>query len=192
MLQDPHMAALTACAAVLRHAGAVPDFDPMDGGVDAEALFLLEKPGPTTLGGSGLVSRDNDNATAEAIARFAAEAGFDRKRTVLWNAIPWWNGTTTVTSWEIAAGLAALPSVLACLTRLRAAILVGRTAGRAGPLLASGGLELFSSAHPSPNVRAGYPALWRAIPDRWRAAREHLDSLPEANTPVCPLAGRRP
>ena len=39
----------------------VPDFDPLDGGVEARALFLFEKPGRMTAGqsGSGFISRDN-------------------------------------------------------------------------------------------------------------------------------------
>ena len=189
MLRAPHMAPLTDAVTGLRQHGDAPDFDPMDGGANAQALFLLEKPGPTTLGSSGLVSRDNDNATAEAIALFSVEAGFDRRRTVLWNTVPWWNGTVKVTGREIASGLAALPAVLACLPHLRVAVLVGRTAGRAAPLLAAHDLSLFSSAHPSPNVRAGYPALWRAIPERWREARACLDGLPPAEqetiTPPC-------
>lgn len=185
------MACLTQAAATLRAPGnpphlGVPDFDPLDGGADAEALLLLEKPGPTTLAGSGLVSRDNDTGTAEAIARFAAAAGLDRRRTVLWNAVPWWNGTTRIAAPELAAGLRTLPSVLACLPRLRAAVLVGRTAARARGILEARGLAVFASAHPSPNVRAAFPHLWRAIPDRWREARLHLDQPPEVRPPVCP------
>ena len=44
MLHLPHMTPLTAYAAELRRhcAVEVPDFDPMDGGVDARALFLFE------------------------------------------------------------------------------------------------------------------------------------------------------
>jgi hypothetical protein len=50
----------------------VPDFDPLDGGVNAQVLFLLEKPGPMAAedgkrAGSGFISRDNDDGTAEAI-----------------------------------------------------------------------------------------------------------------------------
>jgi hypothetical protein len=51
----------------------VPEFDPLDGGVEAQVLFLFEKPGPMTaeLGGSkrsgsGFISRNNDDPTAEA------------------------------------------------------------------------------------------------------------------------------
>ena len=68
LLNDPHIAPLTAYAVGLWHPGVeVPDFDPFDGGVDARALFLLEKPGPLTAAsrpdvrrtGSGFISRDN-------------------------------------------------------------------------------------------------------------------------------------
>ena len=183
MLHHAHMACLSRAAAALRAAGDVPDFDPLDGGAAADLLLLLEKPGPTTLAGSALVSRDNDTATAEAIARFAAVAGLDRTRTVLWNAVPWWNGTIRVTGREVTAGQGALPGVLACLPRVRAAITAGRTAARARVLLESHGLAVFASAHPSPNVRAGHPALWRAIPDRWAEARAFLNALPGQ---VCP------
>lgn len=77
----------------------VPDFDPLDGGIAAEVLFLMEKPGPRTdntgakgHAGSGFISRDNDDPTAEAILRFMEEAGIARKRSILWNTVPWWNG----------------------------------------------------------------------------------------------------
>src|SRR5687768_13788587 len=73
MLDLPHMAPLKAYAARLRRPGIeVPDFDPLDAGVRARVLFLLEKPGPMTAEhgkrtGSGFVSRNNDDSTAEAI-----------------------------------------------------------------------------------------------------------------------------
>ena len=46
MLGEPHTAGLTAYAAQLREhgMGEVPEFDPLDGGIDAHALFLFEKP----------------------------------------------------------------------------------------------------------------------------------------------------
>src|SRR5216684_534625 len=81
MLDLPHIARLTAYAAKLRERGSVevPEFDPLDGGVDARVLFLFEKPGPMTaeLGrrtGSGFISRNNDDATAEATFYFMQQA----------------------------------------------------------------------------------------------------------------------
>src|SRR5947207_12163253 len=94
MLHLPHVAPLTAYAAKLRQCGAVevPDFDPLDGGIDARALFLFEKPGPMTAGasdacgrsGSGFISRNNDDPTAEASFAFMQEAGIPRLLTVSW------------------------------------------------------------------------------------------------------------
>src|SRR5580700_5316391 len=77
MLDLPHIAPLTAFAAKLRERGLmeVPDFDPLDGGIHARVLFLFEKPGPMTAAGgnrtgSGFISRNNDDATADAAFRF--------------------------------------------------------------------------------------------------------------------------
>jgi hypothetical protein len=70
MLHEPHIAPLTDFAARLRERGSieVPDFDPFDGGIHAQVLFLFEKPGPMTASnnGSGFISRNNDDRSAEA------------------------------------------------------------------------------------------------------------------------------
>jgi hypothetical protein len=44
MLTQPHIAPLTAYAAKLRqrYSVEVPEFDPLDGGVNAQLLFLFE------------------------------------------------------------------------------------------------------------------------------------------------------
>jgi hypothetical protein len=89
------MEPLTSYAARLRERGEVPEFDPCDGGTEAQLLFLFEKPGPMTSSqaGSGFIGRNNDDPTAEATFRFMQSAGIPRKLTVTWNVIPWWNGT---------------------------------------------------------------------------------------------------
>ncbi|WP_052650398.1 ADP-ribosylglycohydrolase family protein [Paracoccus sp. PAMC 22219] len=106
MLDLPHMAPLTAYAAKLRarNIGTAPDFDPVDGGTDARLLFLMEKPGPMTDDraptgkiGAGSISRDNDDPTAEAVFNFMRQVRIPREDTVLWNVIPWWNGTRNIT-----------------------------------------------------------------------------------------------
>ncbi len=180
MLTLPHVAPLAAYAARLRVAGLglpvpgrqvpdsqVPDFDPLDGGMAARVLFVLEKPGPGIVPG-GFVSRDNDTPTAQAIHAFMRQAGLPRAETVLWNLVPWWNGTTAITAAERLAGAQALRDLLPLLPRLDTAVLVGRTAGAARPML--DGLRVLSSAHPSPQVRAGFRDRWDAIPEVWRQA----------------------
>ncbi len=83
MLDCSHLASLARYAAALRAMGRgeVPDFDPQDGGIAARALFLFEKPGPMTIPalvgkrtGSGFISRNNDDPTAEATFRFMQDA----------------------------------------------------------------------------------------------------------------------
>ena len=90
LLLESHMKPLVRYTEALRATdrGRVPDFDPLDGGVRAQALFLLEKPGPMTdsirvgRSGSGFISRDNDDPTAEAIHRFMNKAGIPRDLTL--------------------------------------------------------------------------------------------------------------
>ncbi len=175
------MAPLAAYVARLRRPNVdVPDFDPLDGGTEAQVLFLLEKPGPQAAASleagkdTGFISRDNGGETPKALHRFMLEAGLPRRDTTIWNVIPWWNGSIAVTAAERAAGLQELPHALALLPRLHTAVLVGRTAARARPVLHSvlGGLRVLESAHPSPQVRAGNRALWDAIPEIWRQAAQ--------------------
>ena len=169
-----HMRPLAAHVRDLRRSGGfVPDLDPSDGGTGARLLLLLEKPGPGTdpaRGGSGFVSVDNPDPTAEASFRFLREAGIDRSGIAVWNTCPWWNGTIRFTAAERRAGLEVLPAFLDRMPSLRAAVCVGRQAERAAPLLEGRGLRVFASAHPSGQVRAAARARWDAIPAVWREA----------------------
>lgn len=146
----------------------VPDFDPLDGGINAELLFLFEKPGPMTTS-SGFISRDNDDPTAEATYRFMIEAGIPREATVIWNAVPWWDGTRRIASQQLREGLECIDAMLALLPKVRAVVLVGRKAQRANSHFR---LPVFASSHPSPLVRARHPERWANIPDEWRRAAE--------------------
>ncbi|RTZ48050.1 uracil-DNA glycosylase [Candidimonas sp. SYP-B2681] len=176
MVQDPHIAPLTAFVENLRAKRPTwefPDFDPLDGGVDADILFLLEKPGPMTSSGgkgSGFISRNNDDPSAEATFVFMNKAGLPRKRTVLWNIIPGWNGSRKVTSAELRLGVEDLNVLLPLLPKLRTIVLVGKRAQRARELFVNQDLRIFDSAHPSPIVRASRPDAWRAIPSIWTHA----------------------
>ena len=153
----------------------VPDFDPLDGGVDAIILFLFEKPGPmtSTTGtrtGSGFISRDNDDPTAENTFTFMREAGIPRKQTVTWNVVPWWNGTTTVKAAELREGVEETRRLMGLLPKLRVVVFVGKKALRARPHLEDTGLAFCSSYHPSPKVRATRPDRWHEIPSVWAEA----------------------
>lgn len=178
MLHDPHIAPLTAYVERLRaqHPGwEFQEFDPLDGGVDADLLFLLEKPGPMTspkakAAGSGFISRNNDDPTAEAIFAFMQQAGVARKRVVLWNVIPGWNGTIKIRAAELRAGVEALADLLKLLPKLKAVVLVGGQARRAAKQVQALNLRVFTSAHPSRRVRNRYRAMWERIPCQWAEA----------------------
>ena len=182
MLDLPHVAGLTAYAAKLRERGSVqvPEFDPLDGGTDARVLFLFEKPGPMTAEGgrrtgSGFISRNNDDASAEATFDFMQQAGIPRRLTVSWNVIPWWNGTVRVTKEELREGAIAVRDLIGLLPNLRAVVMVGQKAAAARPYLESTGLMLFTSDHPSPKVKARWRDRWNAIPLEWAKVRNLLD-----------------
>lgn len=158
-----------------RASGYVPDFDPLDGGVRARLLLLLEKPGPKTFPprGSGFVSRDTDDPTAWAIRRFMLQAEVPRRATVLWNIVPWWNGTIAMTAAERRLGAAEVPALLALLPALRGVILAGNAAWElGGAQFHDAGLPLFRCVHPSPQARAGpaSSARWLQLPHIWREA----------------------
>jgi Uracil DNA glycosylase superfamily len=180
MLHEPHIEPLTAYAVKLRKRGYgdVPDFDPLDGGTHAQVLFLFEKPGPMTAKGgtrrgSGFISRNNDDPTAEATFNFMKRAGIPRKVTVTWNLIPGWNGTRKVTGQELRDGLSCLEELILLLPKLRAVVLVGKQAAKAAPHFKARhpDIRLFTSAHPSPLVRAKFPDRWNSIPAKWAEAR---------------------
>jgi hypothetical protein len=173
MLTLPHVAPLVRYTEHLRSrpGACVPEFDPCDGGIDARILFLFEKPGPKTdvaRGGSGFISRNNNDPTAEAAHAFLIAAGIPRGDTVLWNLIPWWNDTRDLTREEHIDGRREVSNLVALLPRLHTIVLVGRTAKAARPYL--DGFKIIESDHPSPLVRAKFFERWTAIPDVWRQA----------------------
>jgi len=71
----------------------VPNFDPDDGGIDAEVLFVFQDPGPTVKD-TKFISRDNylfnpKDHSAKRVIDASDEADLHRERAVSWNAIPW-------------------------------------------------------------------------------------------------------
>jgi len=175
MLHMPHISPLTNFVEQLRlrRDAEYPYFDPLDGGTQASLLFLYEKPGPMTAAdhnpkGSGFISRDNDDPTAEATFWFMQEAGIPRTETVTWNVVPGWNGTRKISSGELLSGIRDFEELLLLLPRLSAIVLVGKKAASAKPLINS--LPVYASDHPSPLVRARFPDRWRRIPEVWAQA----------------------
>ena len=163
------MAKLVAFAAAIRDAhGPTPDFDPADGGVAARVLLLLETPGPKT-GRTGLVSADNPTGTSANLRRFLAAAGIDRRHLVIWNAVPWvihaGGPNRAPRLAELRLGLEELPGLPPLLPDLRCAVLCGRMASQAEPVLRAvrPGLAVIRAPHPSPTYVCTSPDVPRRI-----------------------------
>src|SRR2546426_11964409 len=90
-LREPHIAPLTVFVEALRTQGgpdlSIPNFDPWDGGIDADILYLLEAPGPKAVL-SGFISRTNPDDTAKYFFELNAEAKVRPKRTVTRSIVP--------------------------------------------------------------------------------------------------------
>ena len=130
----------------------IPWFDPTEAGTEARILFLLEAPGPRAIG-SGFISADNNDGTAENVWRLEREAGIDRRREkVSWNVVPWYIGTTTgiraATPRDIAEARDALARLISLLPQLRVVVLFGKAAAEAWDAL---DLKL-------PTIRAPHPS----------------------------------
>ena len=171
-LGAPHLRALAPVLADLRgRFGEVPDPDPMDGGAGARLLILLETPGPR-IRETGIVSRDNPSGTGRNLASMLNGAGLSRRDTLIWNAVPWiihdpGAPNRAPRTAELRDGVAALPSILAVLSRLRAVVLAGRSAAQAEPVIHASrpDLPVLHMPHPSPTIQCTSPA----IPARCRA-----------------------
>src|SRR5829696_8341152 len=107
---EPHVAPINRLAAQIAAANnaVVPGADPDGGGINARVLLLLET--PSRAGGytTGLISVDNDDTAAANLWRGLDAVGLDRRLVLLWNAVPWYLGSTekirSPTPAEITAG----------------------------------------------------------------------------------------
>ncbi len=98
MIEEPHVKPLTDFVRELREArggGSVPFFDPTEAGIEARILMLFENPGrkADAAQGSGFISPDNNDQTANNMWHFLRDAGIRRRTDVVaWNIVPWYLG----------------------------------------------------------------------------------------------------
>lgn len=177
LLTLSHMQPLTAYVENLRKKLGdnvfIPDFDPLDGGINAEFIFLFEKPGPQTdsrNGGSGFISRDNNDETAKSVFDFMGQIGLERSRSLLWNTIPAWDDSRAFKGFHVRDGIKFLDGLLPLLPNLKTIILVGKQAQKARKGLKARGYDVAVSDHPSPLVKARYRQRWEQIPAAWGVA----------------------
>lgn len=139
----------------------VPDFDPAEAGVDARVLLLFEAPGPMTNAdntrpGSGFISVDNNDQSAENCWRLRDEVNLTEHVTLNWNIVPWYLGPASKkpNQTELREGAAELRQLLVLLPHLRVVVTSGLYAQQgwrnyAAPYV-SKDLVVIETWHPSP------------------------------------------
>jgi len=178
---DDHIAPINRLVDALGKSGHgwLPYVAPMYGGVNARLLSLLRDPGPMTQAstGSGFLSMENDDATAQAISEYFAAAAIPACEIVPWNVYPWYINRAPKAR-ELSEGVEPLRSLIELLPRLRVVMLHGVSA-RAGwkQLLAKypdfaveRGLKIVSTYHTSRQ------AFWHADPLVRQSRKDHLES----------------
>lgn len=171
LLDAPHLTPLRDLARRIsrERAAPVPDPDPLDGGVAARVLILLETPGPA-IAKTGMVSRDNPTGTAANLFTFLREAGLARRDSLIWNAVPWVIHAVGALNRpprrsELRAAEPYLPLLLDCLPALAVIVLAGRVAGEARIPLERLRPELpvIGIPHPSPTFVCTSPTVRERI-----------------------------
>ncbi|WP_349361562.1 uracil-DNA glycosylase [Cryobacterium sp. PH31-O1] len=137
----------------------IPTFDPADAGIDATVLLLMEAPGPMTNAlnarpGSGFISSDNNDATAENLWHARHAAGLV-DGALLWNVVPWYLGPAKVKPRlaDLQAGAVPLRELIAMLPELHTVVTLGNFARRGwqrfGRPSLGVGLRTIETWHPS-------------------------------------------
>jgi len=184
-LTETHVAPLVTFVHQLRKfaPSGVPDFDPSDGGIHAECLFLLEAPGAKAIG-SGFISRNNPDETAKNFFLLNAEAGLSRVRTITWNAVPWYIGSDTkiraAGSADLRAARTYLCRLLLILPHLKVVVLVGRKAQRFADFVKTIAptVSVFRCPHPSPLSLNGRPERRAEILNCLSSVVQLLEKVP--------------
>jgi len=136
---EPRVQPLREWAADLaaRRDAVVPWFDPAEAGIDTRVLLVFEAPGPMTFEGhkrrgSGFISADNNDQTAENTWRSRAEAGL-HDGALCWNIVPWYLGppaSVRPTADDLKDGADALVELMRLLPKLDTVVVSGRFAQR--------------------------------------------------------------
>lgn len=154
---------------------SIPWFDPTEAGTGARILILLEAPGrrATAGQGSGFISPDNNDGSAQNMWKLLQAAGVNRRREIVaWNVIPWYIGSVSrvrgARPEDIHEAHEALIRLVRLLPDVRVVVLLGKAAADAWELV---GVDMpaIRAPHPSPRNLNSRPqsreAILRALQD---------------------------
>jgi hypothetical protein len=157
-VRAPHVAPINALVDELNDPsgrGWVPYVSPDYGGVDARVLNICQAPGPKTHrrnDGSGFLSPENDDRTADRFATLLDGAGIPVGETLSWNACPWYIYPRTPRAAELEAGVEPLRRLLGLLPGLRVVMLHGGEAQDGWKRLARWHPDLVSRLEVMPTI----------------------------------------
>lgn len=134
-LQEPHIAPFTALVDQLRAENPgkfIPYVAPASAGARSRVLALHVSPSPEVdpaNGGSGFLSVENDDSSAERHHDLLVGAGLDPSIVLPWNAVPYvLPEDSPMTLADTKAGRIAVARVIRLLPRLRSVVIHGRAA----------------------------------------------------------------
>jgi uracil-DNA glycosylase len=162
----------------------IPWFDPWDGGCEAKILWLLEAPGPKATrerGGSGFISCNNNDGTAQNTWETREEAGVSRELVVHWNVIPYYLGSSTKIRAhdpnDIAAVGPLLTELLNLLPHLQVVILGGKAAHKVwrGFAPRDSKMQIIECPHPSPTNLNTRPGNRERVVKAWKDALNYIE-----------------
>lgn len=183
-LREDHIAPITDLVDSLRTPERwLPYVGPHHGGVRARMLTVLRDPGRATVneGGSGMLSVENDDPTAEKQFELMTTAGLIATDFTPWNAYPWFIDRAP-TADELRSASRVLVALLELLPDLQVVLLQGaeaqsawRSALEAQPRIRRRRLITLETYHASPQ------ALWhRSAEERERRVVHRLETWREA------------
>lgn len=173
----------------------IPMVDPADAGVDARVLLLLEAPGPMTnpknlRAGSGFISSDNNDSTAENLWRARHFSGLV-SGVLLWNIVPWYLGPASKkpTVADLRDGAVHLHELVSTLPGLHTVVTLGHFPRRGWSRFGRPGLGIgmrtIESWHPSPLAMNQPGKRDHLVASLARAARDwRLDELADQQVTV--------
>lgn len=158
----------------------LPYFDPLDGGVYAKILILLESPA-RTVSRARYVSRDNPGPAQRNLKSFMEQVGLERRETVIWNLYPWLpdleKPKASLRRAQIEEGIEKLITLLPHFPDLATVVFAGRVAQQAMLRVrhAFPDISLLEMPHPSPLSVCTHPSVRQRILSTLRDAKQSIE-----------------
>jgi hypothetical protein len=136
--------------------------------------------------GSGFLSVENDDQTAERQCGFFEETGLDATDVLPWNAHPWYrHGTANLRTHDLRRGVEPLKNVMALMPDIRAIVLFGNNAQKSWKYFQQKHPEIALKIRGIDSPHPGTQALWstdaqvreRRVQRRTEAMREAREVL---------------